>query len=98
VERDGERNVLDAHAASSTTGLRYPVGIDSIDFARLRVSRPAQQVPAGAEVGVAEHDNCSARLNLSSAGDDPRLTLRDRLFFEQVEWLTDHRLPFPTLT
>ena len=97
VVRDGERNVLRANAASSATGLRCAVQIDPARFGRLRFSWRAGKVPDQADVGVAEHDDCPARLILSFAGDDTRLPLRDRLFFEQVELFTGQRLPFATL-
>jgi hypothetical protein len=97
VERDGGRNVLRANAASSATGLRCAVQIDPAQFGRLRFSWRVPQAPAHADVGVAEHDDCPARIILSFSGDDTRLHLRDRLFFEQVELFTGQRLPFATL-
>ena len=39
-------------------------------------------------MGGAENDDCPARLVLTLGGDDARLSLRDRLFFEQVGCLT----------
>ena len=39
-------------------------------------------------MAAAEHDDCPARLILAFGGDDTRLPLRDRLFYEQVELFT----------
>ena len=97
VVRDGDRKVLHARAASSATGLRCAVQIDPALFGRLRFSWRVREAPGHADVGVAEHDDCPARLVLAFGGDDTRMPLRDRLFFEQVELFTGQRLPFATL-
>ena len=97
VVRDGERNVLHARAAASATGLRCAVQIDPAQFGHLQFSWRVRDVPGRADVAAAEHDDCPARLILAFGGDDVRLPLRDRLFFEQVELFTGQRLPFATL-
>lgn len=91
------REVLHAQASSSATGLRCPVQINPASQAWLRFGWQVRDVPARADVAVAEHDDCPARLVLAFGGDDTRLPLRDRLFFEQVELFTGNRLPFATL-
>ena len=97
VVRDGERNVLHARAAASATGLRCAVQIDPAQFGHLQFSWRVRDVPGRADVAAAEHDDCPARLILAFGGEDARLPLRDRLFFEQVELFTGQRLPFATL-
>lgn len=97
VVRDGAHHVLHARAAASATGLRCTVLIDPAQFGQLRFSWRVRDVPDQADVAVAEHDDCPARLILAFGGDDARLPLRDRLFFEQVELFTGQRLPFATL-
>lgn len=97
VVRDGDRKVLHASATSSATGLRCAVQIDPALFGRLRFSWRVRDAPGHADVAVAEHDDCPARLVLAFGGDDTRMPLRDRLFFEQVELFTGQRLPFATL-
>ena len=94
---DAGRQVLHAQAQASATGLRCPVHILPKDVTRLRFSWRAGQVPAQANVAEAEHDDAPVRLVLAFDGDESRLPLRDRLFFEQVELFTGHRLPFATL-
>lgn len=97
VVRDGARRVLHARAAASATGLRCAVNINPADFGQLHFSWRVNQVPALANVAAAEHDDCPARLILAFGGDDTRLPLRDRLFYEQVELFTGQRLPYATL-
>jgi hypothetical protein len=97
VVRDGARRVLHARAAASASGLRCAVNIDPADFGHLHFSWRVSQVPALADVAVAERDDCPARLILAFGGDDTRLSLRDRLFYEQIELFTGQRLPFATL-
>lgn len=43
-------------------------------------------------------EDTPARLVAAFAGDMETLTLRDRVFFEQVELFTRNQLPFATLT
>lgn len=97
VVQDGERRVLHARASSSATGLRCAVKIDPAQRGLLKFSWRVHQVPAEADVATAEHDDCPARLILAFDGDDTRLPLRDRLFYEQVELFTGQRLPYATL-
>ena len=56
--------VLHASAASSATGLRCAVQIDPARFGQLRFSWRVREAPVQADVGVAEHDDCPARLVL----------------------------------
>lgn len=97
VVREGNRRVLNARAAASATGLRCAVDIDPAAFGHLQFSWRVQDVPTQANVAAAEHDDCPARIIVAFAGDDTRLPLRDRLFYEQVELFTGQRLPFATL-
>jgi hypothetical protein len=97
VANDGASRVLHAQAASSATGLRCAVNIDPTRQGQLQFSWRVQQVPKRCNVAVAEDDDCPARVVLAFGGDDTRLPLRDRLFYEQVELFTGHRLPYATL-
>ena len=97
VVRDGAQQVLHARAAASASGLRCTVLIDPAQSGQLQFSWRVRDVPRQADVAVAEHDDCPARLVLAFGGDEARLPLRDRLFFEQVELFTGQRLPFATL-
>ena len=94
---DRGRPVLHAHSASAATGLRCSVAIDPRIYPLLRFSWRVGQAPAGASVEQAESDDCPARLVLGFDGDEARLSLRDRLLYEQFELFTGHRLPYATL-
>ena len=91
------RQVLHALANGSATGLNCPVSIDPTRTGRLHFSWQARAVAERGDVAHAELDDCPARLVLAFGGDDTRLPLRDRLFYEQVELFTGHRLPYATL-
>ena len=97
VARDGQRQVLHALASSSATGLRCAVQIAPADFGNLHFSWRVREAPARANVAQAALDDCPARLILAFDGDNSRLPLRDRLFYEQVELFTGQRLPYATL-
>ena len=95
--RDGGRQVLNARASASATGLRCAVQIDPNLLGLLQFSWRVRDVPAMADVAEAVLDDCPARLILGFDGDHTRLPLRERLLFDQVELFTGHRLPFATL-
>ncbi len=97
VVSDGPRRVLHARASASATGLRCAVDIDPAAFGMLHFSWRVSRVPTLANVARAERDDCPARLILAFGGDDTRLPLRERLFYEQVELFTGQRLPYATL-
>ena len=97
VARDGQRQVLHALASSSATGLRCAVQIDPTAFGELNFSWRVREAPAQANVAKAALDDCPARLIVAFDGNNSRLPLRDRLFYEQVELFTGQRLPYATL-
>jgi hypothetical protein len=97
VVRDGERQVLNARAAASATGLRCAVHIDPAQQGLLQFSWRVRDVPPQADVSEAVQDDCPARLILAFDGDHTRLPLRERLLFDQVELFTGQRLPYATL-
>lgn len=97
VVRDNNRAVLHARANAAATGLRCPVRIDPREWSRLQFSWRVQQVPQQASVDTPEHDDAPARVILAFDGDAARLSLRERLIFDQVELFTGQRLPFATL-
>ena len=97
VARDGQRQVLHALASSSATGLRCAVQIDPKALGQLHFSWRVRDAPARADVAQAALDDCPARLIVAFDGDNSRLPLRDRLFYEQVELFTGQRLPYATL-
>lgn len=97
VVQDGARPVLNARAAASATGLRCAVQIDPAQLGLLQFSWRVRDVPAQADVSEAVLDDSPARLIVAFDGDHTRLTLRERLLFDQVELFTGQRLPYATL-
>lgn len=94
--RDG-RTALHALADSATSGLRCDVDIDLADRPWMRWEWRVDQIADGATSADDDQDDSPARLVLGFAGDMGRLSLRDRLFGDQVELFTGHVLPFATL-
>ncbi len=97
VVNDGPRSVLHAKAVASASGLRCAVDVDPARQGVLRFSWRVQDVPSQATVIERESDDSAARVVLAFAGDEARLSIRERLLFEQVELFTGLRLPFATL-
>ncbi len=94
---DADRRVLHARSSGAATGLRCPVRIDARANPLLRFSWQVQQVAPQARVDAPESDDAPARLVLAFGGDEARLSVRERLFYDQVELFTGQRLPFATL-
>jgi hypothetical protein len=94
---DNNRTVLRARASAAASGLRCSVRIDPRHAARLRFSWRVQPMPGHASVGAPESDDCPARVILAFDGNMAKLSLRDRLLFDQVELFTGHRVPYATL-
>lgn len=94
------RTVLHAQGDSATSGVRCELGIDPADLAArpwLRWDWRVDRFPAQATVTDDDLDDSPARLVLGFGGDASRLSLRDRLFADQVELFTGEALPFATL-
>lgn len=96
AERDGRR-VVHAVAESSTAGLRCGVDIDPASQPWLHWAWRVDRGMPEASVGVDELDDSPARVVLAFDGDHTQLSLRDRLFEDQVELFTGNRLPYATL-
>lgn len=97
LAREGGRRSLHAHADASATGLRCAVDIDPKAQPMLRFSWRVDGLPSQASVAEPESDDSPARVVLAFEGDVARLSLRERLLFDQVELFTGHRLPYATL-
>jgi hypothetical protein len=98
MERRDARVVLHAVADSARSGLACEVDIDPQRTPWLRWEWRADSVYESATVADDILEDTPARLVIAFAGDLSLLSLRDRVFFEQVELFTGHLLPFATLT
>jgi hypothetical protein len=97
ARRDG-RIALHAVADSAASGLSVATQIDPQRTPWLRWEWRVDTVHAQATVADDVREDTPARLVIAFGGDMSRLTLRDRVFFEQVELFTGNELPFATLT
>jgi hypothetical protein len=97
VVRDRDRAVLHAKADAAATGLRCLVRIDPVMRPRLQFSWRVAAISQQTSVDTPEQDDAPARVIVAFDGDPARLSLRDRLIFDQVELFTGQRLPFATL-
>ena len=97
VQRDG-RIALHAVADSASSGLSCATDIDPQRMPWLRWEWRVDTVFEKATVADDVLEDTPARLVVAFAGDMSRLSLRDRIFFEQVELFTGNLLPFATLT
>jgi hypothetical protein len=97
AQRDG-RTVMHAQADSSTSGLRCDLDLDPNRTPWLSWEWRVDDCPLGATVAEDALDDAPARIVLGFDGDSARLSLRERLFADQVELFTGHTLPFATLT
>ena len=97
AERDG-RVALHASADSASSGLACAVDIDPQRMPWLRWEWRVDKVHEKATVGDDVLEDTPARLVIAFAGDMSTLSLRDRVFFEQVELFTGNILPYATLT
>jgi hypothetical protein len=97
VVRDLDRAVLHAKADAAATGLRCPVRIDPSARPRLQFSWRVSALPDQTSIDTPEQDDAPARVIVAFEGDSARLSLRERLIFDQVELFTGQRLPFATL-
>lgn len=97
LARVDDRTALRAQSLAATSGVRCDVDIDLAERPWLRWEWRVDQIAVAATVADDDLDDCPARLVLGFAGDNSRLSLRDRLFADQVELFTGEPLPFATL-
>lgn len=97
AQRDG-RTTLHATADSASSGLSCSVDIDAQATPWLRWEWRVDTVHTKATVADDLLEDTPARLVVAFAGDMSTLSLRDRIFAEQVELFTGNILPFATLT
>lgn len=97
VPRDG-RATLHAVADNAASGLACAVDIDAQRSPWLRWQWRVDTIDERATVADDVAEDTAARIVVAFDGDTSRLSLRDRIFYEQVELFTGNVLPFATLT
>jgi hypothetical protein len=93
-----DRTVLHAHADGSSSGLHCPVDVDPLATPWLSWQWRVDALHERATVEDDDAEDTPARIVVAFDGDLARLSLRERLFYEQVEFFTGNRLPYATLT
>jgi Protein of unknown function (DUF3047) len=96
AQREG-RPALLAQARASSTAVQCAVDIEPASEPWLHWSWCADRLIEGARVDDDDCDDAVARLVLAFDGDLGRLSLRDFIFFEQVQLLTGKTLPYASL-
>jgi hypothetical protein len=91
------RPVLHARGAGGSSGLRCAVEADVHRTPWLRWQWRVDEVPLGMSVADNYTDDSPARVVVAFDGDLSTLSPRERAFYELVELVTGHRLPFATL-
>lgn len=97
TQLDG-RTVLHAVAEDARSGLHCPVSIDPKATPLLRWQWRVDAPCLDATVGEDDAEDTPARLVVAFEGDMSKLSLRDQLFFDQVQLFTGNVLPYATLT
>ncbi|MCV2350039.1 DUF3047 domain-containing protein [Paucibacter sp. Y2R2-4] len=96
AQRAGRPCVL-AQAAQSVSLLRRALDIDSSQLGRVQFDWWIQGVEPSATVTHPDTDDAPARLVLGFAGDEAKLSMRNRLQFELAQALTGEMPPYATL-
>ena len=96
VERDGQ-TVLHARADNAGSGLQTHVRIDPLQTPWFKWRWRVDEVHLDATVTDDVAEDTPARIVLAFEGDLAKLSLRDRIFFEQVELFTGNKLPYATM-
>ena len=94
---DGGRPALLARADRSASMLRHPLRIEPDALGQLSFSWRVPRLVEGGDVRERDSDDAPARLALSFAGAEERLTTRDLLLFDMAEAVSGERPPFATL-
>jgi hypothetical protein len=94
---DGSRTVVQACSSGSASGLRCPLDMRAEHTGILRFAWKIDRLDPRSTVTSPRIDDSPARVILAFDGDIRRLSLKDLLFYEQVEFFTGQRLPYATL-
>jgi hypothetical protein len=89
--------VVKAMSAASASGLVHALDIDPQELPILRWRWKVPQLIPGADNARRNGEDAPVRIILSFDGDIPSLPLEDRLFYERIEAVTGHKMPYATL-
>ena len=96
VDYDG-RTVVKASAKSSASGLVHALKVDPRTHPLLTWQWKVTELIAAADNSTRRNEDSPVRVVVSFAGDLDRLSLDDRMFFDNVRLVTGQQLPYATL-
>ncbi len=95
--RYGQREALEARAASSASVMRRPLGIAPDDLGAIRFSWKVPALMLQADMARRETEDAVVRVVLTFEGDRSRLSTRDHMLSELALLMTGEPLPYATL-
>ncbi len=96
VSQDG-RTVVKASAHASASGLVYPIEVNPKVYPLLSWRWKVNELIAGADNTRKQAEDSPVRVVVSFDGDIDKLTMDDRLFFDNIRLFTGQQLPYATL-
>jgi hypothetical protein len=96
VSREG-KTVVRADAKASASGLIHPLALDSGTYPVLQWRWKVDALIAKADNSQKHLEDAPARLMVSFDGDMEKLSLQDRMLFDNVRVFTGQQLPYATL-
>lgn len=96
TQKDG-RWAVSARAESSASMWRRRVSVPADQLGEARFAWWVENLPAGAHVGDADHEDAAARVIFAFEGDLEKLSPRNRAMFDLARALTGEYPPYATL-
>jgi hypothetical protein len=96
VSQDG-RTVVKASARSSASGLVHPIEVETKTYPLLSWRWKVNELIPTADNTKKHAEDSPVRVVVSFSGDLDKLTLGDRMFFDNIRLLTGQQLPYATL-
>jgi hypothetical protein len=97
LEREDGLVVVRADADRSASGLVAPIRFDASRTPVIRWRWKIDELVEDADNSAAATEDAPCRVVLAFDGDKSRLPLREQLFFERVQLLSGHEMPYATL-
>ena len=96
VSQDG-RTVVKASANASASGLVYPIEVNPKSYPLLSWRWKVNELITGADNNQKQAEDSPVRVVVSFEGDIDKLSMDDRLFFDNIRLFTGQQLPYATL-
>jgi hypothetical protein len=93
----GGRAVVSAYAQGSASGLLYPVSVDLREYPLLHWHWMVPALIASADNTRRQTEDSPVRIIVAFDGDKSKLSLEDRILFDQFRMIARQELPYATL-